>query len=259
MTKQIFLAVISTLCSIHVWATDAQWESLATGLDYMRIPCPSISTHGRIHAFRISLTNYNLDILIAKDYGKSSLSATKFAHKAGSLITINGGFFSPDYQPLGLRIQQGVIRSPLKDTSWWGVFYIKDHHPHIVSQRQYPATLHPEFAIQAGPRLIVNGSIPTLKEGYAERSALCITKTHEIVIAITEQAPLTTAQFARILQRPSHQNGIGCYQALNLDGGSSSQLFAELPGFTLNVMGFHDVTDAIIVKAKQQMTKESLD
>lgn len=230
----------------------ASWETIAPGLAYTHIPTPSISTHGRIHAFRVSLQHYNLDIAMAADYDKLALSANNFAKKTASLITINGGFFSPNYEPLGLRVQRGVTRSNLKNTSWWGVFYIKNHRGHIVSQHQYRKATRPDFAIQAGPRLLINGSIPLLKDGYAERSALCTTQSGDVVLIVTERAPLTTTQFARILQRPINKGGIGCYQALNLDGGSSSQLTAQLPSFSLKVMSFHDVTDAIIVEPKHR-------
>ncbi len=229
------------------------WQTIAPRLDYLQISTPSISTHGRIHAFKISLEHYLIDTVLAKDYDKLALPVTKFAHKTASLVTINGGFFSPHYQPLGLRIQHSNIRSPLKNTSWWGIFYIKDHQAHIINPKQYHANINPEFAIQAGPRLVINGSLPSLKGGYAERSALCIIPTGDVALIITERAPLTTTQFAQILRRPLEQGGIGCHDALNLDGGSSSQLYVKLPNFSLSVISFHDVTDAITIKPRSPL------
>lgn len=252
---RIIITSMLFLCSAYTQAQHRQWDEIAPGLAYLQIPTPSISTHGQIHAFKVSLSDFNLGLAFAEDYDKLALSTVKLAHKTGALVTINGGFFSPNYQPLGLRIQNGNVRSPLKSTSWWGVFYIKNDQAHIVPQRQYRRKTNPDFAIQAGPRLLVNGSIPKLKGGYAERSALCINREGEVIITITEHAPLTTTQFAKILQRSPSKEGVGCYQALNLDGGSSSQLFAQLPGFSLKVISFHDVTDVVIVQPKQRAAK----
>ena len=249
---KVIICTIALACAASGYAKDTQWEPLNPGISYKRVSIPSASTHGRIHAFKVSLEDYRLNIALAEDYDKLALSAAKFAHRAKVPLTINGGFFSPDFKPLGLRVQNGTTRSYLKKTSWWGVFYIKNKQPHIVSQRYYPKNMRMEFAIQAGPRLLVNGHIPKLKGGYAERSALCITHKGEVVITITEHAPLTTRQFAQILKKPASKGGIDCYQALNLDGGNSSQLYARINDFSLKVTSFHDVTDAVIVQPRKR-------
>ena len=253
MRIPVLLTLIASLWCQGSIAKSHSWQAIALGLDYLQISTPSISTHGRIHAFKISLENYFIDTVLAKDYDKLALPVAKFAHKTASLVTINGGFFSPNYQPLGLRIQHGNIRSPLKNTSWWGIFYIKNHQAHIINPKQYHAHINPDFAIQAGPRLVINGNLPSLKGGYAERSALCIVPTGEVAVIITERAPLTATQFAQILQRPLAQGGIGCQDALNLDGGSSSQLYVKLPNFSLSVISFHDITDAITIKPRTHL------
>jgi len=252
MSSRLLIIILSLFYFVTSWAGNQRWEAVASGIEYLRVPSPTISTHGRVHAFRVSLDDYSLDLAIAKDYGKTALLISKFAQHTAALLAINGGFFNPSYQPLGLRVQHKIARSDLKNVSWWGVFYIKKNHAYIVSQRHYSHNLLPEFAIQAGPRLLINGKIPKLKPGYAERSALC-TSTHnkEVIMVVTEHAPLTTTQFAEILQRPVELGGIGCYQALNLDGGGSSQLYAQLPNFSLKVMSFQEVADAIIVEPKK--------
>ena len=107
-----------------------------------------------------------------------------------------------------------------------------------------------DFAIQAGPRLVVNGTIPHLKNDYAPRSALCIDNAGHIIIAITDNMSMTLALFAQLLSRSVDQNGLGCYNALNLDGGSSSQLYASIGDFRLIIPGFANVADAVIVTAR---------
>ncbi len=231
-------------------AKETTWTELSPGIEYTKIPISTISNRGRIHAFRFSPNQYNLNLAFAKDYGKLALSAYKLGQNTRSLITINGGFFSPNFDPLGLRVQKGRQRSSVKNTSWWGIFYVKNNKAHIINQRRYHQSLNADFAIQAGPRLLVNGHIPKLKDGLAERSGLGITKNGNIIIAITENANITTIQFATLLHTAENQGGLACHNALNLDGGNSSQLYADFPDFSLKINSFNDVTDAITVKAK---------
>ena len=136
LTRHIVL-IIGMLWTCCCFSQAQEWKTIAPGLDYIRIHKPSISTYGRIHAFKVSLDTYKLGLAFAEDYNHDALSATKFASRTDSLIAINGGFFSPDFEPLGLRIEQSQQRNPLKKTSWWGVFYIKGKQANVVSQRQY--------------------------------------------------------------------------------------------------------------------------
>ena len=156
-------------------------------------------------------------------------SVDEIAHFSKALVTINGGFFDHNHHPLGLRIGSQQQYNPLKRISWWGVFYIKDKKPYLSGLNNYKSNEHIDFAVQSGPRLLIHGRIPSLKPGRAERSALGISPDGRVIILVTENAPMTTT-------------------ALNLDGGSSSQLYADIGSLQLNVHGFSNVSDAIVVK-----------
>ncbi len=164
-----------------------------------------------------------------------------------AVIATNGGFFTPELKPLGLRVDQGEQKNPLKATAWWGVFLIKEGKPQIVAQKNYRPDKSIEFAIQSGPRLLVNGKIPALKPGLDNRTALCITKDKKVVLLATENLPISTGDLAKILGSNDKKGGLGCIDALNLDGGSSTQLYANVNRFKLKVSGFTTVSDAVLV------------
>lgn len=227
-------------------AAPTRWQTLSPGLEYASL---SHST-GRIHAFRIDLRRYHLDVALAKDYQLPNASVRDLAARAEAVVAINGGFFSPAFEPLGLRIQRGTVRSPLKATSWWGVFHVSQRRAQIVPPQGFTAGRHTTMAVQSGPRLVVKGAIPTLKGGEAERSALGITTQGQVVIAITDHAPLSTSVLAEILRRSAASGGLGCRDALNLDGGRSAQLYARIGRFQLHVPNLSVVTDAVIVRRK---------
>ncbi len=70
------------------------------------------------------------------------------------------------------------------------------------------------------------------------------------MIVATENLYITMKEFANILSTSEHQGGLGCYNAINLDGGSSTQLFANIGNFRLDVSSYAPVADAILVLPK---------
>ncbi len=229
-------------------ATPTIWKPLKPGLEYTLLQ----PGYGRLYAFRIDPAKYDLDLATAADLDHpetGGLTVEEIAEQTQALVAVNGGFFTPNYQPLGLRIQNGQLRSPFKPISWWGVFYLKNH-PEIVSSKAFKDLQNITFAIQAGPRLVVQGEIPHLKSGADDRSAICLTQQQQVILVVSQGASLTLSNFANILQKPEQFGGLNCYNALNLDGGHSSQLFAKIGPNELSVPNLSPVADAVIVKSR---------
>ena len=245
---KIILTVLMILLLLRYTLAATSWRDSEPGLDYQDLNHGYLTPWSHVHVFRINLSEHQLSLIMAKDLALKHASADEYAQHSQALITINGGFLDRDYQPLGLRINNKQQQSPLKQISWWGVFYIKNNKASISSVQQFNRDKQIEFAMQSGPRLLINGHIPPLKPGRAERSALGITNEGNIIILITDNAPLSTLELAQLMKGPP----LNCVNALNLDGGSSSQLHADIGSFHLNVHGFSNVSDAIIVKAKKE-------
>lgn len=220
------------------------WRTLTPGIEYRDFGATPLTPWAHIHAFRINLKQHSLDLVTTQSLGLQNASIDTLARKEKALITINGGFFDTRYRPLGLRIHQHNVYNPIKRVSWWGVFLIKQQQPSIISAREYQHDPNIEFAVQSGPRLIIDGHIPHLRPGVAERSALGITPQNQLIILVTENTLLTTTELAKLMRSPL----MNCTNALNLDGGSSSQLVANIHSYHLNVYGFSKLSDAIIVK-----------
>lgn len=240
----IILPLVLMLLTTQTFAN--QWRELAPGIEYRDLNANLLIPWSHIHTFRIDLKKNKLDLITASDLSLHNASIDAFAHHSNALIAINGGFFDHNFHPLGLRISSQRKHSPLKRISWWGVFSIKNQKPHISSVRQYSGDYDIDFAVQSGPRLLVNGKIPPLKTGYAERTALGITPDGQVIILVTNNSPMTTTALAQLLK----SSPLNCVDALNLDGGSSSQLSAHMGLFQINVHGFSNVSDAIVVKRR---------
>ncbi|CEG56492.1 phosphodiester glycosidase family protein [Legionella fallonii] len=225
-------------------ATAGEWRELTSGIEYQDLEGGILSPWSHIHAFRIDLNKNRIALVTAKNLALKNASADQFAEHSKALLSINGGFFDPEFKPLGLRINNKKLENPLKRISWWGIFYIKDNKPYISNVHRFTHDDDIEFAIQSGPRLLIKGKIPSLKPGIADRSALGITKDGKVIILVSTNSAMTTHELAKRLKSPP----LSCVDAINLDGGSSSQLFAHINSFHLNVHGFSNVSDAIIVK-----------
>ncbi|CAM2982278.1 phosphodiester glycosidase family protein [Legionella worsleiensis] len=242
LLRTLFFIICSSL-PLNSCSAD-RWQELTSGIEYQDIAGGLLSPWSHIHVFRIDLNQNQLALVNAKSLSLKNASADQFAQHSNALLSINGGFFDHEFKPLGLRINNKKQENPLKQISWWGIFYIKNNIPHITHINHFNADQHVQFAIQSGPRLLINGQIPKLKPGVAERTALGITKEGKVIVLVSTNSAMSTKELAQLLKAPP----LSCTDAINLDGGSSSQLFAHIDTFQLNVHGFSNVSDAIIVK-----------
>ena len=138
----------------------------------------------------------------------------------------------------------------MKQTSWWHVFQVRNKKASVIAKNDYKLTGDIEMAIEAGPRLLTDGTIPEgLKPSSSDRTALGITKDGKIVIVVTENYSLSMADLAKRLR------STGCINALNLDGGSSTQLYTKIGKFELRRPGFNSVANAIVVLPRNTATQ----
>ncbi|MDP3268783.1 MAG: phosphodiester glycosidase family protein [Legionella sp.] len=236
--------ILLTGLSFNNYAAD-RWHELTPGIEYQDLEGGLLTPWSHVHVFRIDLKQNKLALVTAKNLSVKNASADQFAEQSKALVSINGGFFDQDFKPLGLRINNKKLENPLKKISWWGIFYVKNNTPFISHVRHFSQDDDEiDFAIQSGPRLLIKGKIPSLKDGVADRSALGITAEGKVIILVSTNAAMTTGELANLLKSPP----LNCTDAINLDGGSSSQLYAHINSFQLNVHGFSNVSDAIVVK-----------
>ena len=240
------LALASSLACADVGET--HWQLLSPGLDYAQISLPQEQgNHASLYAFKFSSKQYTLSLARAIDDGQTGNDVVSLAKQSNALVAVNGGFFSPASLPLGLRVRQGQVLNPIKPISWWGVFRIENGRPYITTWQDFKMTPNVSFAIQSGPRLLIHGRIPSLKQGNADRTALCITKHGDVIVLATANASLTLQQLAELMRAPAHHGGLDCVDALNLDGGTSTQMYASVDGIDVNVPNFKSLVDAVIV------------
>lgn len=255
MGRQWIFAVSIAVTMIAVasvsQAASAPWSALESGLEYRKVTVTPTNGEGSgtLHFFRINPQRWQLKLISARQFNRESATIKFLAQEGRARLAINGGFFAADYKPLGLRISEGRQQNSIRNVSWWGIFAMVLGKPQVFSMRDYVPATTPSFAIQAGPRLVVNGSIPTtLKEGVDQRSGIGFTTEGLIILAVTDKAWLSMTEFAQWMRS---SEGGGCSNALNLDGGHSSQLYYAGRLFTtISIENASTIVDGIGVFLK---------
>lgn len=233
-----FLSVLG-LAALFCWSVshfrargDVPWTRLGNGLEGR-----TFSWRGaEVHAFRALPSKIEIGT-------GALLDAPDWLRKERARVAINGGYFDEHSQPLGLRVSEGVKTSRLRPADW-GVFWIRDGKAHIAHTRDYPAKIRPDEAIQCGPRLVVAGQSTDLKPQWNRRSGLGIDRRGRVVLAIAE-GQLSLEDWAQVF---ASNDGLGCRDALNLDGGPSTQLAYATAKQHGKVLGGWPVPDAIVIR-----------
>ncbi len=171
-----------------------------------------------------------------RPYGSFATLAEALKAKGRQLtFAMNAGMFGEDQSPVGLYVEKsrklhdadtrgGTTNFHMKPN---GVFWIGDGAAGVTETGRYLASPPAaRYATQSGPMLIVDGKIhpKILPNGTSEkiRNGVGISDSGAVVFAIAEE-PVTFDAFARLFR-----DGLGCQNALFLDGSVSSLYAPEL-------------------------------
>ena len=193
------------------------------------------------HAFKIDLDAAELRLVPA---GGPSTRRTveEIVAPYTAVVAINASFFDRDGQAMGLAIYEGRPAGGNK-LKGWGALVISDRARIVLGADidEHPAN---RLVVQGIPRLVVDGKVTALKPQIAERTAVCA-QGSSVILVVSTRAEATP--FARFLAEPLDKGGLGCSNALNLDGGPSTQLVVRLPSLALSLAGGWGVPNALVV------------
>ena len=208
-----------------------QWQEVSPGLhraDY-ELTSPGAAIRSDVVLLKFSLSKFEIQAVNSEKFGRKRNDIISLTKKAGGIAGINANFFDPEENALGLVIQDGEKQSRLHNGGdlLSGIFYVKSGKAAIVHRSEFNV-YDAEIAVQAGPRLISNGKIVDDQQPQppTRRSGVAITKSGDVIIFATRvRFPgASIGQIQRMLMQPS----LEITDALNLDGGSSSQIYLEL-------------------------------
>ncbi len=150
------------------------------------------------------------------------------------LVAMNAGMYHENYEPVGLLVAGGHELAPLNLQTAPGNFFLKPNGvfaitragPRIVESSRYSSLADVELATQSGPMLVIDGALhPSFRKDSTSkyvRNGVGVLDEHRVLFVISEQ-PVTFYEFATLFR-----DGLGCKDALYLDGGVSSLYSAAL-------------------------------
>lgn len=178
-----------------------------------------------------------------KPYATFAALAAALAQEKQTLVfAMNAGMFEETLGPVGLLVEGGVQRHAANTRDGPGNFHMKPNGVFwfgprgagvMETQAYLAAHLHPAFATQSGPMLVIDGAIhPKLQPDGTSlkvRNGVGVRDGHVAVFAISRE-PVSFWRFASLFR-----DRLGCRDALFLDGTVSS-LYAPELGRTLQLV-----------------------
>jgi phosphodiester glycosidase len=199
------------------------------------------------HAFKIDLEVAELRLIPAGD-PPLRRTVEQIVAPYPAVVAANASFFDTDGRAMGLAVDQGRVMAP-SNRRPWGALVIDGTQGRIMLGADIQNPLDHRLIVQGIPRLLVAGKAQPLKPQVAERTAVCA--GGNIVVLVVSTRVDATA-FARFLADPPDRGGLGCWDALNLDGGPSTQLVVKLPALALSLPGGWAVPNALVVAPGKQ-------
>jgi hypothetical protein len=217
-----------------VWQPVAEAPSERAGVDlYQAEHTAERSSDGRsVTAQLVFFTSpaYRLEVVDLGGGAEPAYPSLAAAFRAnGCVAGVNGGFFHPDWRPLGLVIAGGRRINRFESSKLLsGVLYSDGRGTHIERRARFGDHAGIEALLQSGPYLVEHGrAVRGLSRSNPRRRTFVATdwRGHWALGATTTQ--LTLAELAEVLTSPGALTPWPVDRALNLDGGSSTGFFFD--------------------------------
>jgi len=159
--------------------------------------------------------------VIQNEDGASNLAEVMTRGKC--LAGVNGGYFSPDFAPIGLLLIDGKVVAPLQRARLiTGVLSASTHGVQIARVREFSQQRKVNAAVQCGPFLVDLGQRTRGLDNSrsARRTFAAMDSSDRAALGFCSE--ITLLELAKILATEQLAEDFKILRALNLDGGSSS-------------------------------------
>jgi uncharacterized protein YigE (DUF2233 family) len=167
------------------------------------------------------------------------------------LAGINGGYFDPDYQPVGLLIRDGHMIAPFRRARLLsGVLSVASGRVRLQRASEFSMKGKISQAVQCGPFLVDQGRpVAGLDESQSARRTFVAIGSGD-TIALGYCSSISLAQLSRVLTTGRIADDLRIERALNLDGGSSSAFWFRDGSKPFSIPEQKTVRDFVAVLAK---------
>lgn len=198
------------------------WEMLAPGLERRTyFPDPG-NPLLQLVTLRIDPAHFTFRVHYSPG-NPSGLQAWRDA-LPGAVAFVNGNFFDPQGNALGLVVADGVVHGQ-SYVGRGGMFQVANGQPRVRSLTAEPYQNEAlEQAVQAFPMLVVNGASSYTNPDdtdVSRRTVVAQDSAGRIVLMVTTLFGITLSDLSAYLPTTD----LGLVHALNLDGGGSTMMY----------------------------------
>jgi uncharacterized protein YigE (DUF2233 family) len=231
----VLTSAVSFPAHAQTLPASVQWQPLGNDLERSEFTfnVGAVFTSS-IVLVRSELQRYRLRTIRASEFGWKRATVRALCRAAGATVCSNANFFDEQGKALGLVISRGIIHQKIHKggSVLTGILFATSKSVKVLPRDAFSPSQAVE-AVQSGPRL-VSGAQPVsgLHDGSlsSNLSGACIdTQGRLVIFRVTSGVfGCTIRQLQNVLLSPL----INCVDAINFDGGGSSQLYVsdDVPG-----------------------------
>ncbi len=195
-----------------------------SGAELQRLQFTSDKVTSNLHVVIFKEQQFDIRVLDDPNGQQASLAAA--AATGNWLAGVNGGYFHPDYTPLGLVVADGKVTHQQQQAALLsGIIAANDSRIYLLRPSEFKLGPRTRSALQAGPFLVDQGR-PVKGLNSSKRARRTFVATDgQGTWALGTLSPLTLAEAGSLLASDAFARVLPVSRALNLDGGSSSAFY----------------------------------
>ncbi len=223
---------------------ESRWEKISQGLEFrdFRIRFED-GFSSRMAGVRLDPNQFHIRLLWLSNKKPFSSRIKEVAKRTNAAVIVNAGYFDENGRPLGyFRSDEKVYNSRLlfrgrrRALHLGAVFYVRKESGKVgIVTREAFNSKGVREAFQAGPYLVRGGKPDLGLDAYREfrrpdrRTILALGKKGRLLLLVSEEVGrgISWCELQNFLTRPEPEGGLDVAEAMNLDGGSSSQIYVR--------------------------------
>jgi hypothetical protein len=253
------LSPVALLLILLASTASAQWKQISSqsepspskGLEHRYVVVEDSNSGERASLELAIFSTKSFRLKIVDRPSEPRLDLDDVMARGDFLAAVNGGYFDPEYRPIGWLIVDGTIIAPLQKARLLsGVLSASGKKVQIARVAEFSLNQKPETAVESGPMIVDLGkSVRGLESSkLARRTFAAISGGDKAAIGFCSD--VTLADLSNILAITVIPD-FKIQRALNLDGGTSSAFwFKRANGSAFSIAEEKPVRDFVAVVVK---------
>lgn len=223
--RSLAIACLAVAAAAHAdWKIiSAQAEpSAARGLEHRYLVFENSASGDRVSVELAIFSTKLCELRVIDQEEDSRLNLDEVMQRENCLAGVNGGYFDPEFKPVGLLIADGRTIAPLRRANLLsGILFSASGKVQIARFGDFSPKRKIDAAVECGPMVVDSGrAVHGLESTRPARRTFAVVASNERV-AIGFCSEITLADLASVLAYPFAAE-FKVQSAINLDGGSSS-------------------------------------